>query len=253
MENETVGDGLRRLSPGAPSVLEAGAAAFGIVLGDGQLAQFAAYTELLLEWNQRLNLTAVDDPEEIQVRHFLDSLSCVAVTGNLNGQRLVDVGSGAGFPGLPLKILYPALQLTLLESVAKKGRFLETAATELGIDDISILVGRAETIGHVPTERGRYDWAVARAVAPLNVLAEYLLPLCRPGGHMLAMKGPKAIEESSAAERAVKTLGGDSPVLHPVRLPGRPESRYLVVVEKVAATPGRYPRREGMPKKRPLP
>ena len=236
----------------ASNILKSGAAALGIVLDDGQMALFAAYTELLLDWNRRMNLTAVSDPAEIQARHFLDSLSCTAVTGGLNGQRLIDVGSGAGFPGFPLKILFPGMQLTLVESVAKKGRFLEVAAAELGLEDVSVIVERAEVLGQLPTERGRYDWAVARAVAPLNVLAEYLLPFCRPGGRMLAMKGDRAAEESKAADRAIEAMGGGEPVLHPIRLPGRPESRYVIVVEKVGPTPEQYPRRAGVPGKRPL-
>lgn len=232
--------------------LAAGAAALGIVLDGEQLARFTTYAELLIDWNRRLNLTAVAGREEIEARHFLDSLSCAAVIGELAGQRLVDVGAGAGFPGLPLKILYPEVALTLIESVAKKARFLETVVAELALEDVSLLVERAEVVGQMAAERGRYDWVVARAVASLPVLAEYMLPLCRPGGRMLAMKGARAAEESAAAAQAFEILGGGVPVLYPVKLPGRPESRFLVVVDKVAATPERYPRRVGVPSKRPV-
>jgi 16S rRNA (guanine527-N7)-methyltransferase len=235
-----------------PGGLAGGAAALGIVLDNEQLARFAAYAELLIAWNERLNLTAAAGREEIETRHFLDSLSCALATGELDGRRLVDVGAGAGFPGLPLKILFPGTTLTLIESVAKKARFLEKVVAELALADVAILVERAEVVGHMEAERGQYDWAVARAVAALPVLAEYLLPLCRPGGRMLAMKGARAAEESAAAVAALEILGGGAPILNPVQLPGHPQSRFLVVVEKIAVTPERYPRRVGVPRKRPL-
>src|SRR5690606_10249262 len=145
--------------------------------------QFATYARLLQSWNEKLNLTAIADEEGIRVRHFLDSLSCATVTGPLDGQSLVDVGTGAGFPGLPLKILYPRLALTLVESVTKKTRFLQEVVAELGLEDVQIVDERAETVGQNRQHREQYDWAVARAVAALPVLAEYLLPLCRMGGH----------------------------------------------------------------------
>jgi 16S rRNA (guanine527-N7)-methyltransferase len=238
--------------PQAVGGLAEAAAEFGLALSDEQLARFASYMHLLLDWNRRLNLTAITDPREVQALHFLDSLSCAIVTGDLNGRRLVDVGSGAGFPGLPLKILYPELQLTMIESVAKKASFLEAVVAELKLAGVAILVGRAEEAGRMAAQRGQYDWAVARAVASLAVLAEYLLPLCRTGGRMLAMKGKKAVEESASAGRAIEVMGGGEAVLRPLQLPGRMESRFLVVVEKVSATPEQYPRRAGVPAKRPL-
>lgn len=238
--------------PGNMATLAQGAAAFGLALSDKQLASFATYQQLLLEWNQRFNLTAIDQPREIQLRHFLDSLTCALVTGDLSGQRLIDVGSGAGFPGLPLKLLYPELQLTLVESVTKKTRFLEELAATLGLDGVTILAERAENLGRQPAHREQYDWATARAVAAITVLAEYLLPLVRLGGRMLAQKGAGAVEEAAAAVPAFSILGGGRPELHEVQLPGREETRYLVVVEKIGFTPQRYPRRPGMPAKRPL-
>lgn len=228
------------------------AATWKLTLDEAQLRHFSHYRDLLQEWNRRLNLTAVDDDEGIRVRHFLDSLSCATVTGDLNGQRLIDVGSGAGFPGLPLKILYPRLHLTLVESVTKKTRFLQAVVDELGLEDVEIIDRRAETVGQDPTHREQYDWAVARAVAALPVLAEYLLPLCRLGGHAVAMKGETAPQEVAQATEAVSTLGGSAPALHPVQLPGQPETYYLVLIEKVAPTPHKYPRRPGMPAKRPI-
>ena len=224
----------------------------GIKLSPQQINAFSRYQELLQSWNRRASLTTVDDPRGIRVRHFLDSLTCAAVTGNLDGQRLIDVGAGAGFPGLPLKILYPRLQLTLLESVTKKVRFLEAVVEELGLQDVQVLDARAETIGQDAAFRESYDWAVARAVASLAVLLEFLLPLCRVGGHALAMKSDRAHMEAEDAANAIATLGGAQPVFYPVQLPERDKTSFLVVVEKIAPTPARFPRRPGMPAKRPL-
>lgn len=228
------------------------AAVFGLVLTPAQMEQFARYQTLLLEWNQRLNLTAIREPGAIQVRHFLDSLTCATVTGDLNGRSLIDVGTGAGFPGLPLKILYPHLRLTLVESIAKKTTFLHAVVTDLGLADVTILAGRAEEIGHQAAHREQYDWAVARAVADMRVLAEYLLPLCRVGGHALAQKGENAPAETAAAAAAIQAVGGGPAQLHAVQLPDQTMLHYLVVIPKTAATPARYPRRPGVPTKRPL-
>lgn len=227
-------------------------AVFEITLSPHQIEQFARYQALLLEWNQRINLTAIREPEAIQQRHFLDALSCVRATGDLNGRSLIDVGTGAGFPGLPLKILFPALRLTLVESVAKKARFLEAAAAELGLSNVSVVVERAEVLGQDAAHRGQYDWAAARAVAELRVLLEYLLPLCRLEGHVLAQKGESTAREAVAAKQALAVLGGTLQETIPIHLPRREELHYLVVVRKTAVTPAPYPRRTGIPAKRPL-
>lgn len=238
------------------STLERLAPAMGISLNPDQLAAFGRYQVLLLEWNERLNLTAIREPAQVQLRHFLDSLTCSLATGDLNGCSLIDVGAGAGFPGLPLKILYPGLRLTLADSVAKKTVFLEAVVAELGLADVAVVAERAETLGQDGAHREQYDWAIARSVAELRVLAEYLLPLCRVGGRMLAQKGEGVDEEVAAARGAIRTLGGGDPVVSPVVLPpldgeaGR--THYLVVVEKTAPTDSRYPRKPGLPSKRPL-
>lgn len=228
------------------------AAAFGLTLTAVQLDQFVAYERILLDWNGRINLTAIREPEAIRLRHFLDALTCATVTGSLAGKRLVDVGTGAGFPGVPLKILSPTLELTLVESVAKKAGFLEAVVAELGLSDVTIVNERAETVGQQPAHREKYDWAVARAVAELRTLAEYLLPLCRVGGGMIAQKGESALAEADAAAAALKKLGGGPPDLTGIQLPNREARHYLVTVPKVAPTPARYPRRVGRPGKRPL-
>ena len=228
------------------------AAAFGISLSAAQLAQFAAYEALLLEWNNRISLTAIREPRAIRIRHFLDALTCAAATGPLDAQTLIDVGSGAGFPGLPLKIVYPRLRLTLVDSIAKKARFLELATGELGFTDVTVVADRVETLGHDPALREQFDWAVGRAVAELRVLAEYLLPFCRLGGHMLAQKGEGAAAEVVAAAHALAELGGGGATFTTVQLPETEEGHVLVVVDKIRPTPIRYPRRPGIPAKRPL-
>lgn len=232
--------------------LDAGAKALGIRLSGKQLSLFGRYQELLLEWNQRINLTAVRDPILIQQRHFVDSLACYAATGDLNDSLLIDVGSGAGFPGLPLKIAFPDLKLTLVESVGKKAAFLQAVVDELKLDQVKIIRERAETTGHDQAHREVYDWAVARAVARLNVLAEYLLPLVRPGGYMLTLKGQQAQEEIDEAQRGIAILGGGPGRLLPVTVPGQEEPSRLVLIEKIQMTPEKYPRRVGIPGKRPL-
>lgn len=224
----------------------------GAPLSAVQIDQFIAYQALLLDWNARMNLTAVRDPAEIRLRHFLDSLSCAKVMGDLNGRSLIDVGTGAGFPGLPLKLLFPQLKLTLIESVAKKTYFLQAVVDALALDEVTILTDRAELLGQLPQHRQQYDWAVARAVAELRVLAEYLLPLCAVGGSMLAQKGEGVEAEIANAQAAIQILGGADPKLAQVILPQRDQPHYFVTVKKIGETPQKYPRRVGVPGKRPL-
>lgn len=225
---------------------------FGVRLTPWQIEALERYQEELLIWNSLHNLTAVQEPEKIRVKHFLDSISCVLAIRGTPNIRGIDVGTGAGFPGLVLKILYPALQLTLVESVGKKVEFCEHLIKTLGLNNVTVCKARAEEIGQVPEHREAYDWVVARAVANMPVLAEYLLPLARVGGFMLAMKGETGPAEAHRAEHAYKLLGGKLRQLIQVELPGIAEKRYLVIVDKIAATPPAYPRRVGIPSKRPL-
>ncbi len=225
---------------------------FNIPLTARQVAMLTTYEAQLLEWNQKFNLTAIRDSESIRAKHFLDSLSCALAWREHPPRRLVDVGTGAGFPGLVLKILYPAMRLTLVESVGKKANFCRHIVQTLGLEGVEVLTARAEDVGRLPQHREKYDWAVARAVAQLPVLSEYLLPLVQVGGAMLAQKGESGPAEAQSAEKAFKLLGGNLRQLVHVTLPGVVEERYLVIVDKVAATPPAYPRKAGIPGKTPL-
>lgn len=210
----------------------------GIDLNDAQLEAFARFEQELLEWNERFNLTAIRDAEGIRLKHFLDSMTCMlAWHGRPKPNALIDIGTGAGLPGIALKIMLPELRLTLVESVGKKAEFCRHIVETLGLSQVTVVTGRAEDIGQDPAHREQYDWATARAVANLPVLAEYLLPLVRVGGAALAQKGQNTPQEVQTAGRAVQILGGRLRPLQLVHIPGIPETRYLVVMEKVAPTP----------------
>ncbi|HLF75558.1 MAG TPA: 16S rRNA (guanine(527)-N(7))-methyltransferase RsmG [Anaerolineales bacterium] len=225
---------------------------FNIHLTGRQVLALTAYEKELLEWNQKFNLTAIRDTDSIRTKHFLDSFSCVLAWRVSPPNHLIDVGTGAGFPGIPLKILYPNLKLTLVESVGKKAMFCQHIVSVLGLEQVEVIQARAEDLGQDPQHRERYDWVVARAVAKLNVLGEYLIPLVRVGGTMLAQKGESGPAEAQSAENAMELLGGKLRQLIPVNLPGVADDRYLILVDKVAATPPKYPRKPGMPAKQPL-
>lgn len=231
---------------------DAAKSAVGVSLNRDQIRTFETYLEFLLEWNQKINLTAITDREEIWAKHFLDSLSCLMALPRRCELRVVDVGTGAGFPGIPLKIAVPEIRLTLVEAVGKKAEFCRLLVTHLKLRDVTILHARAEEAGCDPEHREQYDWAVARAVAGLPVLAEYLLPLVKVGGRALSQKGESGPEEAQAAEGAVRLLGGALDKIVPVELPGIAEKRFLIVLNKLNATPSKYPRRAGAPSKKPL-
>lgn len=232
-----------------------GARELNISLNERHLALFRIYYEELVAWNQRFNLTAVTDYEGVQIRHFLDSLSCLLAlprAGLQAGVRLIDVGTGAGFPGVPLRIVCASISLTLLEATRKKVTFLEHLVDRLGLRGVRVIHARAEELGQQDQHREQYDWAVARAVAEMPALSECLLPLVRVGGGVLGQKGEGGPAEVHAAEEAIRILGGQVRKLMPVHLHGLAETRHLVVLDKVAATPDKYPRRPGIPMKRPL-
>lgn len=224
----------------------------GIRLTPAQLSAFERYEAVLIEWNSRMNLTAIRDPQQIRAKHFLDSLTCICAMRETPVERVIDIGTGAGFPGIPLKIVNPGMQLTLVESVGKKANFCRHVVEVLGLENVEVLQDRAEALGQNARYREKFDWAVARAVAILPVLSEYLLPLVRVGGSILAMKGESGPSEAHGSEHAFRVLGGHLKKIIPVDLPQVAEDRFLIVVNKTAATPPGYPRPTGIPSKKPL-
>ena len=233
------------------NLLAAGARTLGLELSTMQLDQFARYADRLIEWNARFNLTTITNPREIVIRHFLDSLSAARAVPP-GPARLIDVGAGAGFPGLPIKLARPEVALTLLEATHKKCDFLQAVVDELQLADVLIVNARAEDAGHDPLYREAYDVAIARGVGEMPVLIEYLLPLVKIGGVAVAQKSREVIQDVERAEFAITTLGGRLDDIVSVSVPELNEARYLVVIEKIAATPEKYPRRAGMPAKKPL-
>lgn len=235
------------------SLLRAQAKALlGIELSDRQLRQFDALTELLLDWNQRMNLTGITDPSAIAVKHYLDSLTLAQVIPRFDSLRLIDVGAGAGFPGLPLAIAFPKLRVVLLDSTRKKLRFIEHASDALGLANTRALHARAEDAGRSSQHRERYDIVVARAVAKMPVLMEYTLPLARPGGQTVAMRGADAYDDVYAAANAIDQLGGELFTIEEIQLPTLDNPRYLVVIDKIRPTPKRFPRSAGLPSRQPI-
>jgi len=234
--------------------LAQGAGEVGVFLTHEKLDQFETYYQELARWNRRVNLTSITGYQEVQVGHFLDSLTvCLAAPESLSSSsRVVDVGAGGGFPGLPLKLAFPGIHLVLLESAGKKATFLEHVVSLLELDGVEVLTGRAEALAHRPELRESFDLVLARGLARLPVLLEYSLPFCRMGGKTVAHKHGGLDKELKSAARALETLGGRLGTEVPVRVTGLTDNRVLVVVEKVAATPERYPRRPGTPAKRPL-
>ena len=236
------------------NVLARIAEARGLTLDRRQFEQFEEYYRLLIAANRRVNLTTVTAYEEVQRRHFGESLTVASALYRASllqaGQaaRTIDLGAGAGFPGLPIKIAHPTLQLALLESAAKKTAFLEEVVKRLALQDVAVVTGRAESAAREPAHREAYDLALARAVASLPVLVELALPFLRLGGVLAAPKGSRAAQEVAAAVPALRACGGH--ILSTERLPD--SSLTLILVEKVAATPSTYPRRPGIPAKRPL-
>jgi len=235
--------------------LEAGAKKLGLELSPRQLEQFYIFYQELLDWNQRMNLTAITDYEEVQIKHFLDSLTVTLAWQQAVSNadfRLIDVGTGAGMPGIPLKIAFPDIKLVLLEATAKKAAFLHHLKHKLGLDNVEISVGRAEDVAHLAQCRERFDLVLSRAVAPLPTLVELALPFCAIGGSFIAQKKGTIDQEIGRANRAIGLLGGNLREVKRVDLEEFADERQLVIIDKVLPTPELYPRRPGIPSKRPL-
>ncbi len=234
-------------------LLVSGAEALGIRLTEAQARQFVRYYAELARWNERVNLTAITEWEAVQSRHFLDSISAALAlpAETLQAGSFIDVGSGGGFPGIPMKLAFPGMRCTLLDSTAKKTAFLAHLRDALELQDISVRTGRAETLARALDMREQFDVAFARAVAEVAALAELTLPFARVGGLVVMHKKADAAAEIERAQGAIETLGGCLREVIPVTLP-KLEDRALVVLEKRRPTHERYPRRPGMPSKRPL-
>jgi 16S rRNA (guanine527-N7)-methyltransferase len=210
-----------------------------------------AYLLFLRQENQKYNLTGIDNPQQIVTKHFLDSLSLLKIVKSLTGS-MIDVGSGAGFPGIVLKVFSPSLSLVLLDSLARRISFLEKVIERLSLSDVKAIHGRAEDLGQDLNYRDCFDWVVSRAVSPLNILSEFTLPFAKKGGHIILYKGPDYINELYEGEKAILLLGGELGRVRRVQVPNLNGERFLVFLQKVRETPVRYPRRAGIPKKRPL-
>lgn len=234
------------------TLLKQAFAAAGFLLSDEQAAQFEKYYHILLDWNQRMNLTAIEDKEDVVYKHFLDSVLTSKVSGPLAGRRLIDIGTGAGFPGVPLKIMEPSLNVCLFDSLQKRIHFLEHLCSALSLNAITVLHGRAEDYGQQSTYREQFDIATARAVAKLPILAELCLPFVKPGGCFIALKGPEVQQELAESKQALTTLGGQVRTVETIALTQGQYERNLIVIEKIRPTPKKYPRRAGIPQKTPL-
>ncbi len=233
--------------------LSLGIKKLGMDVTQEQLSKFNCLLSLLLEWNKRMNLTAIVEPDKIIVEHFLNSLALFMVKDLKPCQSLIDIGTGAGFPGIPIKIMRPKVQLVLLDSLKKRTEYLRLVSHELGFTDLEIIHGRAEDIGKKEGYRENFDFVVSRAVAPLKILTEYCLPFTKIGGFFLAYKGPAAEDELIGSKNAIKILGGDPETqIKNVSIPFSQKTNNLIIIQKYTTTPKKYPRSPGKIKKSPL-
>lgn len=232
------------------NLLNEGAKTLGISLNDVQLDNFIKYMDLLLEWNENVNLTAITEPREVITKHFLDSLTALSLIPE--GAKLADIGCGAGFPGLPLKIARGDINLTLLDSLAKRINFLDAVISETNLSGVTCVHSRAEDAGQDKAYREKFDVAVSRAVANLTTLSEYCLPFVKVGGVFIALKGPLADEELAAAKKAIRILGGELMPTVEAGVPFTDLNHKIVIIKKVAKCPKEYPRKAGTPSKKPL-
>lgn len=230
-------------------LLRSGAGEYGVGLNDAEVSALLGYKRILLEWNEKINLTAIEEEREFIIKHLVDSLSIMPYLKDV--KSIIDVGTGAGFPGVPLKIADPSLEVVLLDSLEKRIGFLNTVITELKLSGITAVHMRAEDAGMSPQHREKYDAAVARAVASLPVLLEYCLPLVKTGGIFIAMKG-SSTEELAASGRALEILGGKIAEVKEFTLPDSDIKRNIIIVKKLRQSPTKYPRKAGKPSKEPL-
>lgn len=234
------------------AIFESKLSELGIVLSDTQKEQFVKFYELLVEWNKVMNLTGITDYEEVNEKHFVDSLSIIKCKDMDNVKTLIDIGTGAGFPGIPLKIAFPHLEIVLLDSLNKRINFLNIVISELGLENIRTIHGRAEDFAKIQEYREQFDVCVSRAVANLATLSEYCLPYTKIGGEFIPYKSGDIEEEVENAKKAIKVLGGKIDNVVKFQLPGTEIGRSFVKIKKVENTPKKYPRKSGMPTKEPI-
>jgi len=236
--------------------LIAGASKLGIELNARQVEQFELYYQELIDWNKRINLTAITNYSEVQIKHFLDSLTVALALSAEDIVKpefnIIDVGTGAGFPGVPLKILFPLPKLVLLESTTKKTVFLERLVEKLRLENVEVVNSPAEEAAHLPLYREQFALALSRAVATLPTLVELALPFCRIGGRFIAQKKGQFQQEIDGAQKAIAILGGRLQHIEKIALDEFSDTRYLIIIDKIGPTPSKYPRRPGVPKRKPI-
>lgn len=228
------------------------AAEYGLNLTESQISGFNRYYELLVEWNKKINLTAITEPKDVAIKHMIDSLSCYRDKLFYENASLIDVGTGAGFPGLPLKIFCPSLKLTLLDSLNKRVKFLQLVVDELGLKDVEVIHARSEEAARNRNYREKFDIATARAVARLPIICEYCLPFVKTGGVFIALKGRQYEDETEEARKAIKILGGEIERTVPIKLPEIDDKRAVIYIKKIKSTPKAYPRKAGTPERNPI-
>ncbi|SCY62811.1 16S rRNA (guanine(527)-N(7))-methyltransferase RsmG [Alkaliphilus peptidifermentans] len=232
-------------------ILKDGCHEFQIEINDQQVQKLIKYKDILIDWNKKMNLTSIEEEKDVAIKHFLDSISCLKVK-NVTKGKLIDVGTGAGFPGIPIKVMRSDIRLTLLDALNKRLDFLKEVCDQLDLKEVEFVHGRAEDYGQLEGHREQYDYAAARAVAPLNVLVEYCLPFVKVGGFFICQKGPQLKEELKEAKKAIDLLGGKPVEEQVVKLPFSDIEHRIVIIEKVKHTPTKYPRKAGKPSKNPI-
>lgn len=234
------------------SVLQQGLRELNIAVSSEAFDKLEMFKNLLLEWNQNINLTAITDPDEVDIKHFIDSATCLA-TGYIKvNQRIIDIGTGAGFPGIPVKILNTSLNITLLDSLNKRIKYLQEVVDKLQLKNVTLVHSRAEDGGANKLYREKYDIALSRAVAAMNVLCEFCLPFVKVGGYFICQKGPSYKEELEDAAKAIDTLGGKFKEVKSFKLPDSNITHYIIIIEKIKETPTKYPRKAGKPASDPI-